>query len=775
MADDDNNIYSTFDSGGGRRGGGSRDFDRRPGNSEQSREYAVRFDPRSEQEFTNRMEAQNQIEEAHILAEWQERNRQARQALNSAQSRVHFFPSVGKFIIPEQNTWAAHSAIVSDDKNNLFFNPEKYVYFDRIVAERFGNRALFDPAHPDYAKYEGLRTNLEVLRNDIIGIYLNDGSFDPGDEKYIPKLIAIATALGDALAGDKWFKRLFTRSVSVDVANVEGVGARELYDYLLNRQEKPGLVNTLKSSIRSFMGGIDCQWDLPPLEETPYSDANLSAPPPRFKSSLTDEELKAACAEINPCDVPGRMAGQAEVLMAVASVLRKPETLPAPTREASVDEARNILRWLRNLRFADQDIETWLDYGTPAEQIAKADALTRLAEIHAGQMHAAIAASPALANDEAIHAAALASGGMALAVSRHALSLLPPDDEAVATLQPLLANAPQEWAMHETRSVARLLDAMEAGLERATKQTAGRTPAERLLEISERIERTAYQLRSVESMEPPAREESIELAREILRRLKNMRFGGKRVKDAIDTGRPEEKVAFARQIEEASDVYANLLAEAAEGNPVILSDPRIKEAGDAVGGFAHAIKLMAAKEIPSSISAAQQISADVTQMPEEWKALHDRAVDRLVTSMEGGLQQAVAEISAQQDQQQDQELAQEEAQDAALLHSDLSRRKKRRKRYSSGGLTKSAKRRTAGDLNGDGVLDRHQGLNLKGADLDAVRQLGGSLRALGEQARTIAPPPPVSFDADGKVIPDDKTFVMREREPKPGQRQQPQI
>jgi len=56
----------------------------------------------------------------------------------------------------------------------------------------------------------------------------------------------------------------------------------------------------------------------------------------------------------------------------------------------------------------------------------------------------------------------------------------------------------------------------------------------------------------------------------------------------------------------------------------------------------------------------QQIAADITQMPEEWKKLDGRAVNRLMETMEDGLAAAVDSLDAQeQEHQKDAELAQE--------------------------------------------------------------------------------------------------------------------
>ncbi len=747
--------------GGAGRDGVDNQFDGRPGNTSDSPSYGRIYG--SEHELSNLPESANYREVQRLQMAADEHARQSRTAVRHARSDVHFFPSVGKFIVPKQNTWAAHAEMVKDPNYALAFNPGKFPYFDQIVAEEFGNKALTDPNHPDYHKYEGLRTNLAVLRNDIIGMKLDDGSFDPGDEKFIPIFVGTAAAIGQALANDHWLKRPFTQSLSLDVANVEGVGAREIYKHLLDIQTKRGSARHLLSKI-AFLNIPDHTWDLRPLEETPFSTENLAAPPPETKICLTSDELAKRC---NDQDMPlqERIAVFGENAMNNAVALKSLDTLAPPAREESIEEAYKILRWLRNLSFGDKDMEEWLDQGTPAEQVAKAEAIARLTEIYGAHLAVAEQRVPGIQHDAAVSDASGAAGVMAISLAELGLKDLPGDHPEVRRLAEFARELPPSWRLHEGQPVSRLLDAVEEGIERTSGYSLSDKPVvERLLEISAHIERTANHLRSIDTLAPPAREESIELAREILRRLKNMSFSDKPIEEMINHARPEDKAAFARKLSDMVDIYSNLLQEAVQANPDILADPRIQEANDAVGSFSYAVKLMAAKEMPNSVAAAQQISADVTQVPEEWKKLHDRTVNRLITSMEGGLEKAVEELGVEQQQAQDQdeELARQIVESSTQDHHH--RRKRRRKRRgagTTGGLTKSAKRRNARDLNGDGILDKLQGLNLRGDDLIAVKQLGGSLRNMSDQASTLAP---VNVTIDDKIAPDDKTFSVRERD-----------
>lgn len=767
--------------GGGWWYKGNADFDRRPGGSGESRQYARTYNVRSETEFTNRPETASQIREFAILTELERERRRRRE--NDAQSRVHVFPSVGKFLVPEhKDNWAVHIGMIKDKGQNLGFSPERYVYFDKIIAEKLGkNSPVVNPKHPDYARYEGLRNNLAVMRNDIIGLYLDDKSFDPGDEKYLPYIVSIATTLADGLANDSWFKRPFAPTVSIDVANVEGTGAHEMYTYLLSMQtKKAGKLEEVRRRLVNAFGFTNRSWGLPPIEETPFSLNNLAAPLP--------QETPAAATP------PPAIAGGSEPLLdlSMAAILaagatQSIETLVPPAREASVEEARTILRWLRNLQFGDRDMEEWITHGTPPERLAKAEAVARLTEIYSGLLYQTAQEHPDLMRNLDVEDANNAAGTMARSLAVYSASTLPPEHPGAGELQALLTTMPAGWSLRQAQSVDQLLDTLESGFGRiaAGPQPFHEKPAvERLLDMSDRITAAAYRLRSVDTMQEPAREESIELAREILRRMKNLRFSDTPLDELNRHGTPEDKAALAQKLDEMVDIYKNLLFEAAEINPGILHNARVKAANDAVGSFAHAITLMAAKEIPASIAAAQQISADVTQMPEEWKGLHGRTVGRLVASMEGGLEAAVDEMMAEQAEGKDEEIAEEVIE--ASLHSEAARRKRRRKRrhHSHGGGGKQLKAHLAltaddyvlkqGRFREEGgsvpsrapdaapMIDRPVVPPIAGLsenDLAVIRNLGSSLRDIGNQASALPPAP-----ADEKIVPDDKTLAMREQE-----------
>ena len=254
-----------------------------------------------------------------------------------------------------------------------------------------------------------------------------------------------------------------------------------------------------------------------------------------------------------------------------------------------------------------------------------------------------------------------------------------------------------------------------------------------------------------------------------------MPFGNQSLAEFIQHGRPEEKAAFAQQVDEVVGMYKNLLAEAAQTNPGILQEESIKNATDAVSGFAHSVKLMAAKEMPNSIASAQQIGAEAARDPSQWGDMHKHTVNRLLKSAEGGLEKAIEEV-AQQQEDQDQDVGQEAA-EQAMQQVDQGKRKKRRRkesksRASGKGGKKSRKVQQALTAD-DAVLN--QGIfavgakpskstvqsppamtGLKESDIAAIKELGGALRGFNDLSATLA-----TVSTGDKIVPDDKTLSQR--------------
>ncbi len=466
-------------------------------------------------------------------------------------------------------------------------------------------------------------------------------------------------------------------------------------------------------------------------------------------------------------------------LLDTAHKLQSPESLPVPaTKDNSVDVARKTLRWLRNLQDISQDMESWMYIGSFPEQQTKAEYLQNLISIYAGQVKIAQLSNPDLLNHFTIDHANHAVGSIALSISLHTLENLPDDSSSIAELDSHLDDIPPEWDRRQTQSVEQLIDAIESGLTHLVNKPLGdRSPVDRLIEVSTNLQEAVRQLYSIDTLEDPAREESIELAREILRRLKNLSFSDKPIEEAIDTGKPNEKLAFAKRISEMVDMYKNLLFEAMRINPNIVNDIRVKNANDAAGWCSNGVALMAAKEIPTNSTAINQISVDIEQMISSGKNTTGLAINHLMHKMEGGVEHAAEQISSHEKQEQ-----KEHAEAEAAAQAEKIRRRRRRRQHHQGSGAGNVSQRANTAAQHETVRNTLQsekgGVSaLNKMDIAAVRQAGNSLRRSNRQANemvsantkidkntgmitTVA-----NITANTKITPDDKGFANRERDP----------
>ncbi len=465
----------------------------------------------------------------------------------------------------------------------------------------------------------------------------------------------------------------------------------------------------------------------------------------------------------------GKLLASSYALLESAHKLQTPELLPVPaTSENTVEEARKTLRFLRNLQSLPLDMEGWLNLGNISEQQYKIEWLEKLIAIYTGQVKIVQLSNPDLLKHFTVDYANHAVGGVAVAVALHTIENLPEDSEPAALLDSQLDDILPEWDNRQTQSVEELIDSIESALTHLmNKPLSDRSPVDRLVEVSNAIQNAVRQLYSIDTLKEPAREESIELAREILRRLKNMSFSDKNIEDAIDTGKPNEKLSFAKRIAEMINIYKNMLSEAVRTNPNIINDIRVKNANDAAGNCSDAIKLMATKEIPSNTSSLQQISADIEQ-------IKNKSLNHLMHKMEGGVEKAQEEIEAHKKQEQKEH---SETQHASEQSEKLRRRRRQQKAVA---VNKSAHKAYSA-VQHEKVLSLLRGDHktiaaLKQLDMDAIRKAGSSIRnsnrqanemiaankKLADAAKAIGSGANVSITSPLK--PDDKGFAERERD-----------
>ena len=639
-------------------------------------------------------------------------------------TRIYKRRSTGAYVSPAENTWAAHAQVIKKAHSALGFDAQNYDYFDGAFAEKLGLSALTNPKHADYARYEALRNNVAVLRNFILSYYEESGQFKNGSYEQRDRIESIAESLGQALANDKWGSRAFTKFASIDVANIDGVGAMEMYKHLLDLQENPTMRQPMIAQLKSFLALPNRDWGLPPLAASPFHPQALAAPPPGYAPPPPKPASTNGSADTNDSDSQSRdlqtkvqeqpraveqMAFTSpeniahfkdeieesiaivEHIVQVVNSLQHIDTLAEIPREESVEEARKILRFLRNMEFTEHPLEEFLDQGTPSTIVGKKQSLARLTDIFAAHLRHAQSVNPSIAStNAAVEQARDTLCTIALELAEHTRRMLRDEDEREERLNQLIDSLPHEADLRINQPVGHLLETVELGLEHASGRELATTTLERLLLSSERLEQHNILLQHLKEGEEPSREESIELARKALQRIEQLPMGERSLLDFIDHGSPKEQAAFAQQVEELVGIYRNIVVEAAQSNGEVILDPKVKEANDAIGGFAHAVKLMAAKEMPNSIASAQQISAEAANEPTQWKDLSHHAVNRLVKSAEGGLEKAIGEIASDEEEQEE-DLASEIIAET-MTHLDNTKRKKKRRGDSKSRSGKGAKK-----------------------------------------------------------------------------------
>lgn len=434
------------------------DRDALPGNFENSRAYSRLYDPQGELEYTNLPENAAQLELANLV---RARNKHLRNAeseaveFREALKRVQYWQHAGRYIIPKQNTFAAHLALVREGNQvDIQFDPKTYLYFDKVIVEHANKPELFNPNHPDYQKYASLRENLAVMRNDLMGDYMDDGSFDPGDEKYLPLLAQIAAEIGDALNADNKFKKVVFPSIDTKTVNVEGEGAAYLYEFLLKRQVPETTLGNGWAALREFVGMPRNQWKLPPIEFTAYSTKGLNALPP------VDEMTNISAHELRR-----RAVEQAEEIKAISDPTDTHliNEITSPERREAIKHGKTIIEWLKNIQFSEKSLQDFVDSGRPGEQNTEKDAMNTLVDAYYNVMDTAVHSKPSILENEKIQAA-----NKVLEAVEHSIELMAKLENPHSHEDAMdIGAAPDNWDDLSKETVERLMTRIKDGLEHA--------------------------------------------------------------------------------------------------------------------------------------------------------------------------------------------------------------------------------------------------------------------------------------------------------------------
>ena len=448
--------HTTFGSSSG------SDTDARPGSSENSPEFDRIYNPQGENEYTNLPENAAQLEYANVARQQNEYLLSLRDEMRNTLTRVQYWPHAGRFVIPKQNSFGAHLALIRQGNQvDIQFDPKTYLYFDKIIALHARKPELVNPHHPDYAKYETLRENIAALRNDIMGIYMDDGSFDPGDEKYLPRLSQIAAEIGDALNSDSPAKKPFFPSIDMEIANIEGEGAAYIYQYVHDRQVSNTMLGRAWGAIRRVLGQPDNQWQLPDIELTAFSARGLNMVPPADEATnLTPHELRQRAAQ--------QAAELSEVID--PSDTHAIRDITSPERREAIKHGKVIIDWLKNIQFSDKSLQDFVDSGRPGEANQELDDMKMMVDAYYHIMDTAIRHQPTLMDHENIQ-----SANDALQAVEHSIELMaklenPHSQEDAMDIGADIANQPEKWHELSKETVKRLMERLRAGLEHAVAE-----------------------------------------------------------------------------------------------------------------------------------------------------------------------------------------------------------------------------------------------------------------------------------------------------------------
>lgn len=382
---------------------------------------------------------------------------------------------VGKYIIPHDadgkpiDTLAAHAEFVQDTKQEIGFSTSKYPLFDGLIAKAYyrGGHKLENPNDPSV---QALRDNIAIVRNYVCGALFGK-DVDAGEEQQIQAMQEMAVLIGNALQrGDSWIHKPWHYTINKKDANTPGDGAEAIYKLLLKEQSGLSLVKPW-----TFLGFRKFpKWNLPRIEDTPFSREGMTAPPPRD----TADPLADWPRELDLTPQKGITEGfQAGVLLAEianeienrATRMSRVELLAHETRAEAVEEARNILRHLK-IKFQTAGPDALMQQPLN-EALQQADDLSRLTTGFETSLRAATRVDANILNTPVMRDAQDAMGKLAYLLKLEAVATMHAEERSAAAkiLADEMKSMPEPWKNIHNVSLRELLEKIEDGMNAAER------------------------------------------------------------------------------------------------------------------------------------------------------------------------------------------------------------------------------------------------------------------------------------------------------------------
>lgn len=375
----------------------------------------------------------------------------------SAVKRVREWEGVGRFIIPRENNFAAHLDLVRNLRaGSIAFDPKSYPVFDaRLVAAA---------EKPEVFASETLCENLAVLRNFIIGYYDADAAaYGDGGAYGAQELWEMANELGCAIHNEnvtlpEWIvPKLQKRRL-----DVKGEGAATAYRFLLKRQRQDGLLGDILAKIRRWLGLPLREWDLPPIEITPFARDALHVATPPDVLSMDHEALENYCHDVKKPPAAQEVAKYEQGRQDAPPV---EANLDMPLKREAIDHGITILRWFRDIEFSDKSAMEMLESGAPEEKNEMVGLVSKFVGYYQKISARAFERDASLAEREEVREA-----DTAMQILRHTIKLLAAMEKPVSMAQTQQISSdstqqPKRWDEMGGQTIDRLMKTLKGGLE----------------------------------------------------------------------------------------------------------------------------------------------------------------------------------------------------------------------------------------------------------------------------------------------------------------------
>ena len=199
---------------------------------------------------------------------------------------------------------------------------------------------------------------------------------------------------------------------------------------------------------------------------------------------------------------------------------------------------------------------------------------------------------------------------------------------------PMFSNPP---TTEELEAQQRYLEKLEARRQELMEAAHLNTMAQDMNAIGNHLLYTSDNLSGIAHMAEPVRREAIEIAKEILRKLKLV-IGDKNILDGLKL-KPQDDMAGLGAITCVALVYARLVAWACGIDPSIMQHPSVMAATRAIGQLGYIKKLEAHRlaRLAGNRALAEKLKAQLAKIPPYFSEVSDTKINGLLEKIERGI------------------------------------------------------------------------------------------------------------------------------------------